>query len=270
MTVSFTSLLFVPADRPERVAKALATSAGMVCLDLEDSVASGAKDSARSAAAEALSHGANPRLAVRINPVGKRAGLADLLALADLSPATLLVPMVEHPAELAVVRGAVGERIALIPLIETVAGLRAAAEIGRAPGVVALMFGGGDLSAQLGVALEWEPLLVARSQLIMAAAEAGVPSIDVPFVRLGDPAGLADECARARALGFSAKAAIHPEQLAAITAAFSVGEKERDDARAALAAWQAGGGGAVRWNGLMLEAPLIARLRYLAGETTDA
>lgn len=266
MPYKFSSLLFVPADRPDRVAKALASNAGMVCIDLEDAVAADAKDSARDAAVQVLSHESGPRVAVRINPVNKRAGLTDLLALANSPPGALLVPMVEHPSELAVVRGAVGDQVALIPLIESVAGLRAAAEIGRAPGVSAIMFGGGDLSAQIGVSLEWEPLMVARSQLVMAAAEADVAAIDVPFVRLGDPAALANECARARALGFSAKAAIHPEQLGAIAAAFAVSEAERDEARAALAAWRAGGGGAVRWNGRMLEAPLIARLRHLAGE----
>lgn len=266
MTAKYASLLFVPADRPERVAKALASSAGMVCIDLEDAVAPDAKDVGRSAVIELLKTRRDERVAVRINPVTKRAGLADLLALADAPLATLLVPMVEQPAELAVVRGALGDQVALIPLVETVAGLRAATAIACAPGVSAIMFGGGDFSAQLGVALEWEPLLVARSMLVMAAAEAGVPAIDVPFVRLGDPAGLAGECARARALGFAAKAAIHPEQLAAIHEAFAVGEAERDDARAALAAWRAGGGGAVRWNGRMLEAPLIARLRHLIGE----
>lgn len=266
MTAYYASLLFVPADRPERVVKALASSAGMVCIDLEDAVAPDAKDAARDAVVALLASTGGDRLAVRINAVTKRAGLADLLALADAPPATLLVPMVEQPAELAVVRGALGDQVALIPLIETVAGLRAATAIARAPGVSAIMFGGGDFSAQLGVALEWEPLVVARSMLVMAAAEAGVPAIDVPFVRLGDAAGLAEECARAKALGFSAKAAIHPEQLDAIHAAFQISGADRDEARAALAAWRAGGGGAVRWNGRMIEAPLIARLRLLAGE----
>jgi (S)-citramalyl-CoA lyase len=270
LTVTFTSLLFVPGHRPERVAKALTSSAGIVCIDLEDAVPDDAKQRARAAVVETTKINDGQRIAVRINRVTNRAGLADLLALEEAPPATLLVPMVEHPAELAVARGALGERVALIPLVETVAGLRAAAAIAGAPGVTAIMFGGGDLSAQLGVALEWEPLLVARSQLIMAAGEVGVPAIDVPFVRLGDPAGLADECSRARALGFSAKAAIHPDQLDAIHRFFTATEAERDDARAALAAWRAGGGGAVRWKGRLLEASLIERLRDFAGETTDA
>ncbi len=266
LSVSLSSLLFVPGDRPDRVAKARAGGADLVCVDLEDAVPADGKDAGRALAVELAGEG-DPGLAIRINRVASRAGLADLLALADRPPAILLAPMCESAAELAIVRSVVGEGVALIPLVETVAGLRAAGDIAAAPGVVALMFGGGDLSAQLGVALEWEPLMTARSHMVMAAAGAGVAAIDVPFVKLEDADGLAEECRRARALGFTGKAAIHPAQLDAIHAAFRPSDAEKDEARQALAAFRDGGGAAVRWQGRMLEAPLMARLARIAGET---
>jgi citrate lyase subunit beta/citryl-CoA lyase/(S)-citramalyl-CoA lyase len=172
--------------------------------------------------------------------------------------------MVEEAGDLAVIAGALGHRCPqLIPLIETPYGLRHALAIAAHPGISAVMFGGGDFSGELGVELAWEPLLAARQQLLLACAEARKPAIDVPFIRLEDEAGLAGEAARARAIGFFAKAAIHPAQLPAIHAAFLPSEAELAEAREALAAYEAGGGRAIRFRGRMLEAPFIIRYRAL-------
>lgn len=141
-----------------------------------------------------------------------------------------------------------------------------------------MMFGGGDFSAQLGVDLAYDPLLVARGQFIMACADARVPAIDVPFIRLDDAAGLADECRKVRALGFAAKAAIHPAQVDAINAAFGADAAALAEAREAIAAYEAAGGMAIRHNGKMLEAPIVARMRAMVArdaqknekETIDA
>jgi citrate lyase subunit beta/citryl-CoA lyase/(S)-citramalyl-CoA lyase len=259
------SLLFVPGSRPDRFAKARAGGAGLTVIDLEDAVAAQDKDSARAAALAEVARG-RQGWAIRINGIRTAAGVRDLAALldAEILPETLLVPMVEEAGDLAVIAGALGERCpALIPLIETPRGLRHALAIARHEKVIAVMFGGGDFSAELGVELAWEPLLAARQQLVLACAEAGKPAIDVPFVRLEDAAGLAEEAARARALGFVAKAAIHPAQIAAIHAAFLPSAAEVAEAREALAAYEAGGGRAIRFRGRMLEAPFIIRYRAL-------
>lgn len=257
----FQSLLFVPGTRPDRFARALASGADMVCIDLEDAVPAAEKATARAAAIPALG---DPKLALRINGVTTRAGLADLVALGDSGarPALLLAPKVESAAEIAVMRGALGDGAPLIvPLIETVAGLRAAPAIAAAPGVGALMFGGADFAAELGVDLAWEPLLFARSALVAAAAGAGVPAVDVPWIALEDAEGLEAECRRARALGFAAKAAIHPAQIGPIHAIFRPTAAEIADAEEALAAFDAAGGAAVRHKGRMLEAPIVRRHR---------
>ena len=267
------SLLFVPGARPDRFGKALASDADIVCIDLEDAVPAEGKDAARRAAIAAI----GPRTALRINAVTTRAGLADLLALANAPalPPLVLMPMVESPGEIAVARGALGANANLVPLIETPRGLRNAVEIATAPGVAAMMFGGGDMAGELGTALAWEPLLYARHALVMACAEAGIPAIDVPWIALDDADGLAEEAHRARAIGFQAKAAIHPAQLDAIHAAFRPSTALVAEAREALAAHAAGDGGAIRFNGRMLEAPIVrryARIVALAAgeETSDA
>lgn len=270
MALSFSTLLFVPGSRPERIAKALGSAADMVCVDLEDAVPADGKAAARAAALAALG---DARLAIRINALTTIEGIRDLAALigADCQPAALLLPMVDEPGEVRVARAALPQ-VPLIPLIESAAGLAMAARIAAEPGVAAMMFGGGDLANQLGVALAWEPLLVARSQLLLACAGAGVGSIDVPFIHLDDQDGLARESRAARALGFTAKAAIHPAQIDAIARAFAPSDADRADAHAAIAAWEQGDGGPIQFRGRMLEAPLIARYRAMLdeGNTSNA
>ncbi len=258
-------LLFVPGSRSDRFAKAKAGGADLTVIDLEDAVAAEDKVSARN---DALAQIAADRAgwAIRINAVTTAAGVRDLAILSehDTLPETLLVPMVEASAEIDVVVGALGDACPeLIPLIETPKGLRHALEIAKHEHVTAMMFGGGDFSGELGVELAWEPLLTARQQFILACAEAGKPAIDVPFIKLDDEVGLADECARAQAIGFVGKAAIHPRQLPAIKQAFAPSEAEVEEAREALAAYEAGGERAIRFNGRMLEAPFIKKYRAI-------
>jgi (S)-citramalyl-CoA lyase len=249
------SLLFVPGARPDRFAGALASGADAVCIDLEDAVPADGKDAARRAALDALG---DPRLVLRINGLGTDFGRSDLdmLGATLQRPPLLLLPKVESAAELA---PAIALDLPLVPLIETPKGLRVAHEIAAARNVVAMMFGGGDFSAELGVELAWEPLLFARSQFVLACAEAGVPAIDVPFIKLDDEAGLTEETRRAKALGFAAKAAIHPKQVAALHAVLRPTGEEIAEALAADQAFRAAGGAAVRFNGRMLEAPVMRR-----------
>lgn len=259
------TVLFVPGSKPERTPKALACSADIVCIDLEDSVPQPDKAQARNAALAAIATG-EPRLALRINGVATRAGLEDLLALADAKalPALLFVPMVSSAAEIAIVTAVLGARApGIVPLIETVKGLNAAHEIAASPGTVAVMFGGGDFAAELGVQLAWEPLLAARGALILACAGAGVPAIDVPFIALDDAAGLLAETQAARALGFSAKAAIHPAQVDAINSVLRPTAQEIAEAEEAAEVFAAAGGAAVRFKGRMLEAPIMRRYQRI-------
>lgn len=266
MTLAIQSMLFVPGTKPDRFAKALASGADCVCIDLEDAVPPGEKDAARAAALDAIRALDDARLAIRINGMMTRAGLADALALAAaaMRAALVFVPMVESPVELAQLRSVLADgAVRFVPLIETVAGLRAADAIAADPSTAMLMFGGGDFSAQLGVPLAWEPLALARAQLVMAAAGAGKPALDVPFIHMDDPAGLAAECRRAKELGFAAKAAIHPAQIAVIHDIFRPKAADIAEAESALAAFAAGGYRPIRHNGKMLEAPVVRRFEQI-------
>jgi citrate lyase beta subunit len=254
-------VLFVPGSRPERFAKALASGADLVCIDLEDAVAPADKDSARRAALDALAGADAARLALRINGLATAEGLRDLLTLRERGarPAALFLPMVDGPGQLAIAAAVLEGDLPLVPLIETAAALRDGAAIAAAPGVAGVMFGGGDLAAELGVELAWEPLAAARGQFVLACAGGGRMLLDVPYLGIGDDGGLRRESERARALGFTAKAAIHPAQVEVIRAAFAPSGAELAEARAALAAFAAARGEAVRHNGKLLEAPLVRR-----------
>ena len=172
------SLLFVPGSRPERFARAEASGADMVCVDLEDAVITEEKNRAREAALQhfGTEHGRAERV-LRINAVGSSLGQVDLQALANSHslPDLLLLPKVESADEVLQAASALaGRAIGLIAMIESPRGLLNALAIAEAhPSMVALMFGGADFAAELGAEMCWESLLYARGQLIVVAAEIG-------------------------------------------------------------------------------------------------
>ena len=278
------SLLFVPAVRPDRYPKALATGADAVCLDLEDGVAFGAKETAREQAF-ALLAGREPtpaEVSLRINDVKTELGRTDLAALveAGVRPDALMLPKVAGADEIEEVETALSRAGAPLPLIvqlETAAGVLAADEIAAAsPNVSAVFFGAIDLSADLGCAVEWEVLLYARSRVVLAAGAAGVSALDSPFMDVPAVAALAEESRRVRRLGFAGKAAIHPSQVPVIQGAFSPSDEELAWARKIVAAYERQQGGVLLVDGKLIERPVVrsarrnlqiaARLGAAAGE----
>lgn len=266
LMTGFTNFLFVPANRPERFEKAANSSADLICIDLEDSVPADQKDSGRESVVDALKTLDRTKTAVRINGLKTAAGLADLLALSvvDHLPTLVFLPMVESAAEVEIAHAILGDRVdGLVPLIETVKGLRAGDAIAASAGVTAMMFGGGDFSAELGTKLEWEPLLAARGAFILCCASAAVTAIDVPYIDMGNEAGLEEESGKAKAMGFHAKAAIHPKQITAIATAMKPTAAEIAEAIDAINAFDAAGGKAISHNGRMLEVPVMRRYRHI-------
>jgi citrate lyase beta subunit len=271
------ALLFTPGNRPERFAKAAATGADGLILDLEDAVAAPAKDDARATVVAHFRGDFRAGLAphqlkgLRVNNIHTAAGVRDLDALVSsgVAPDFVLLPKVESAFEVRLYArhlegGQAG--IAFGCLIESARGLEAAMEIAQAdPRVRILAFGGVDLAADLRAELAWEPLLYGRSRLVQAAASAGLGLLDVPHLALDDEAALAAECARVKALGFTSKLAIHPKQVAPILAAFTPTAAEVDRAARMVAALEQAGGNAVEFEGKMLEGPVVkAAQRVLA------
>ena len=220
------SWLFTPATRPDRFAKASEAGADVAILDLEDAVAPKDKAQARITALDYLAGSPADGVlhALRVNGLDTRAGISDLDAFlgSRAAPDFLVLPKTETAGHLQILDRlltAAGKATRLIGLIESAHALAAVEVIATAtPRLAGLMLGAADMAADLGSATAWEPLAFARSRLIAACALAGVTPIDAPFFDLPDEAGLKQEVAAAVALGFAAKAAIHPAQIGAINA----------------------------------------------------
>jgi (S)-citramalyl-CoA lyase len=237
------SWLFTPATRPDRFAKAAAAGADVAILDLEDAVAPKDKAQARMNALDYLADNPSDGAlhALRINGLDTRAGISDLEALLGsiIVPDFLVLPKTETAGHLLILDRlltAAGKATRLIGLIESARGLAAAEAIATAtPRLSGLMLGAADMAADLAATTAWEPLAFARGRLVAACSLAGVPPIDAPFFDLHDEAGLKRETAAAVALGFGAKAAIHPAQIGAINAALTPTAEAVEKARAILA-----------------------------------
>jgi citrate lyase subunit beta/citryl-CoA lyase len=257
-----TVLLFVPGDRPERYAKAVASGADAAIVDLEDAVAPDKKPYARLEAQKAFTAGLDATL--RINPPATEFGQADIAAFAGLHPRAVLVPKVESVEDLKAVR----IDAPLIALIESVRGLRNIDEIAGFDKVIALDFGAFDLCAELGAQPTPEVLAPYRSMVVMAARLAHKLAHDAPFLGIGDEPGLRAESERAVAYGFDGKLAIHPSQVATIRAAFTPTDADVRHARAVLAAVEQGGVAVV--DGKMVDPPLVASARRVLARAEPA
>lgn len=282
------SCLFVPADSPRKLDKALGSGADALLIDLEDSVAPEAKASARATAASFIRahRGAGgPRLLVRVNALDTPLIEADLDVVMPAAPDGIMLPKacggmdVQHlAAKLAVREAETGQPDGgTVILAIATESARALFQMGSYRGashrLAGLAWGAEDLSADLGAETAedetgayTEPYRLARTLTLLAAAAAEVPAIDAVHPNYRDEAGLARRCAEARRDGFSAKMAIHPAQVAVINAAFTPTEAAVEQARRIVAAFAAQPGvGVIGLDGAMLDRPHLRRAERLLG-----
>jgi citrate lyase subunit beta/citryl-CoA lyase len=299
------SWLFVPGDSERKQARALTCAADALILDLEDSVDPGQLPAARARVAELLrtaTGAAAPQLWVRINPPRAPLWQEDLAAVfaaragGSRVPDGIVVPKVSAAAEIEEVAGLLatletqrgvrrGATGLLVIATETPQGLLALPQYPAALGatraasarLAGLTWGAEDLSAALGARAKRDAsgsltftFALARTACLLAAAALGVQAIDGVHTEFRDAAGLARELEEARRDGFSGKLAIHPDQVAAINAAFTPTEAERAHAQRVLAAFAAAGGaGVASLDGQMIDRPhLIQAQRLLAAGGT--
>ncbi|NPD17715.1 CoA ester lyase [Xinfangfangia sp. D13-10-4-6] len=247
--------LFVPANRPERFAKAAASGADAVILDLEDAVALDAKDSARAALSVGFT---DLPVLVRINASGTPWHEADLAAVAALPIAGVILPKAEDAQTCVGVAKTTGHGV--IALIESALGLANARAIAAADGVSRLAFGSIDFCADLGCEHLREVLLPVRSELVLASRLAGIAApIDGVTVQLDDMEISRSDTLHARALGFTGKLCIHPRQIATVLEGFAPSAAEIDWARRVLAS----GDGAAAVDGAMVDEPVRIRARAI-------
>jgi citrate lyase subunit beta / citryl-CoA lyase len=247
--------LFVPGDRPERFSKVAPSGADAIILDLEDAVSEDRKEMARKAVASWIS--CDMFTIVRVNAAKSAWFDEDINALRNNRPHAIMLPKAEDPDEIAILRDRLN--LPIIPLIETVKGVGRLGDILQQKGVLFAAFGVFDFALDLGAAPEWEPLLLARLQLVLHSRLANLPPpLDGPSSDIENEKAIEDDGRRASSLGFAGKLAIHPKQIVPIKRAFYPDDE--------VIAWakeivKLDTGEARRFGTTMVDRPVIERAR---------
>lgn len=252
------SYLFCPGDRPERFAKALASGADRVVLDLEDAVLPDAKARARDDIAHWLqAGGASAPIMVRVNAAGTPWHDADVAALAGRPGlAGIMLPKAEDPADLVRLRESMGPGPALVALVETVRAIAHLRRVASVPGLQRLAFGSVDFCTEAGIRGYGAELDFVRGQMVLESCLAGLAApIDGVTIEVKRDDILREDVARARRFGFGAKLCIHPSQVEGTNAGFSPSETEIAWARRVVEACTTGPG-AIVVDGKLVDRPV--------------
>lgn len=277
------SYLFVPGNRPERFAKALASGADALILDLEDSVPLSEKVAARTAVADwVLTTRPDKPVFVRVNALGSALHGDDLQILQRIRPTGLVLPKCEgmddvlaFDAVLSRYEERSGWPLRSVSVIaiatETARGMQCIHTFDRSvPRLGGILWGAEDLAASLGVRSLRDnrghykaTALRARDAALFASHACGVVAIDAVYTGLDDPAGLEAETRDHAALGFTAKAAIHPAQIAVIHQAQRPSEDDLEWAQEVISELQDGAKSSGRVRGAMVDQPHLNAARRI-------
>lgn len=264
------SALFVPATRPERIPKAIATGADRVIVDLEDAVQENLKEQARKNLERFLSETPDARVLVRVNAPDHWAHEADLeLCRRHAGVTAILLPKAESAAQV-LNAGRTGKPI--WPIIESAKGLAALSSIASAQGVERLSFGsldlGLDLNLTTGSRAAEEVLSHTRYAVLLCTRVAGLaPALDGVFPSIQDTAGLHTAVQYARDMGFGGALCIHPSQVAIIHQALTPSPEQLHWAQRIIEAASSGEGVFVM-DGEMVDAPVIGRAHSILARAT--
>ena len=260
------SFIFCPGNKPDMIPKALNSGADMVCIDLEDAIIPEHKDISRSSTIRAFEDISVPNgveTLIRINDVNTIDGKADIKAIlqSNNTASGLMLPKIQNVNEIIDLEKQIklaNKNLNLHIIIETNKGLENAWNIAQSSALIkSLLFGGVDMSADLGCNGDWISLLYARSRVVHAAAGAGIDSIDVPFLDLEDMEGMRQEAQKSKNLGFSGKGSIHPKQIALLNKVFTPSESEIEYANKVIKAFNEAADGLVVVDGKLIEKPVL-------------
>ena len=270
------SWLFAPGNHPRKVEKVFQTGADAVILDLEDAVAIAEKEATRAVVLEALKTD-HPCLGyVRINAMDTEFALGDLEAIVQPQVDGLVLPKVESAADLIkadeIITRLEKERdlpsggIDLLPIIETAKGLHFIDDIaGSGTRVKRLSFGAGDFTKDMGIKWsgEEQELIYARSRFVLASRVAELEQpIDTVFIDLADDEHFAQSVNTALTFGFQGKLCIHPKQVPIVNTVFTPTDKELEQAKAIIAAFEeaeATGSASIQVNGYFVDYPIVEK-----------
>src|SRR6185295_8183627 len=269
MSFILRSLLFVPADSERKIARALASEADVVILDLEDSVALPKKDEARHLAAEVLQRRGGKKLFLRINSLSSGLADADIDAAMGGRPDGIVLPKTRSGSDVLRLAGVIGAALPVIAIATETASslLDMGSYSATGANLLGLAWGGEDLSVDLGAESNrdgegryTDPYRLARTLCLLGARAANVEPIDAVHTAYRDLDALEVEARAAARDGFTAKLAIHPDQVPVINRIFTPSERDVDRARRMIRAFAAAGNpGVIGLDGEMLDVPHLRR-----------
>ena len=230
------SVLYVPGDKPRAIEKARTLRPDAVILDLEDAVAPEHKAQAREHVRDALRTPWRVPVLVRVNGLNTPWEHDDRELALTAGAAGIVLPKVED----ARTARDLSLGLPLWAMIETPLGVLNAPHIAAVPGVAALLVGANDLARALRTQPHPDrtPLLHALSSVILAARAHGKTPLDAVYNDVRNPEGFQRECQQGRALGFTSKTVIHPDQIEGANTAFGVTAQEAEEARELIGAWE--------------------------------
>ncbi len=271
------SLLFIPAHDTRKLTKGLDCGADALIIDLEDAVPEAEKRRARSMCVEFVkAHRGRLRLFVRVNALATGLTLADLEAVVPAQPYGIMLPKCGSGRDVAITHASISEleahhgveagSVRILPIVtESAASLFEMGSYAQraGPRLCGMLWGGEDLAADVGTVANrgangryTAPYELARSLTLLGATAAQVSAVDAVYTNFRDVEGLKVEAAEAARDGFSAKAAIHPDQIGPINAAFTPSPADVQWAKRVIAAFDENpGAGAVSIEGKMLDRP---------------
>lgn len=256
------SYLFVPGNRPERFASALASGADAVIIDLEDAVEPAAKVDARETVKTWASR--DRPVLVRINGRGTPWFEQDAKLAALDGIAGVVIPKTEGLDDIVDVVSAAKRKVPVFPLIETARGMWSAMDIAKAPYVKRLMFGTLDFIAEMGTDDDHEALNPYRTQLALISRVAGIEQpVEGVTPDIHDTDRLVADTRNGKRHGFGAKLCIHPGQIAAVHACYSPSARDVEWAMRVVDAVSRADGAATTVDGKMVDRPVVLRAQQV-------
>ena len=260
------SFIFTPPLEPKMFDKASLSGADIICLELEDGIATKDKKAAREMAINIISDKQNTKgieKIIRVNSIREKFGLDDISAILDsnIQPDGIMVPKVKNSEEVRILESLFEEKshnTKFHIIIETNEGLKNVCDIAScSKRIEALFFGAVDMSAELRCKNDWDNLLFARSKVVHAAALNSIDVIDVPFLDLEDLDKMKVEATKAKDLGFCGKGAIHPKQIKILNDVFTPTIEEVNKAKSIVDTFNKSSTGLVVYEGKLIEKPVL-------------
>ena len=263
------SWLFVPGADPEAHAAAARSGADVLIQELEDFTPPELRRKARALSRRLFDawREAGAIAAVRVNPL-ETCGREDLAAVLAGRPDIVLMSKVSTPEQVQALEQATGGAVALVPNVETAAGLVNAFQIGKASRkVVAMLVASEDMVADLGTSRSrgGEELAYVRARFLVDCRAAGVEAIDCPYT-FSDVKGAVADAKWAKKMGYRAKSVVTPGHVAALNAVFSISKSERMKAEKLVRAFENArkqGKGRAKVDGRLVEVPMYAAAKRL-------